>query len=532
MADPKPKRTPFSLPKKLDFNKMNYVTTSQKVAPKPVLTKSFATTNSRPAQPIKFGKNGLPQTNGTRKSLTPSRSVSRTPSHEPRDKRNGKTPRPNRSSPALSTPVFSEDEDEAHEDETSEPRRKRPRLHGSFIDEVRKVRDSRSFSENDTEYTIIHAADIANNQILQHDKFKFAEHFTVLGEDEEECPIIDLQYPCGGQTERYQLVRPVDKSDYKPLSEMVDNMKMVAEYYLEPSFRTKITGDEFGAGGLVAQLDKHAKDNKLPGAQQRFLQVIEEYNDIVCAKRKDGTITSQLDSMTSPLPRQLVEHIVLGQIYARTVSPHVEIVTAYQAFSDNVYGELKPKFLSTIFRETRLRSDQIFVDLGSGVGNCVMQAALEIGCESWGCEVMSNPASLAEASALEFPSRCRMWGIKPGRIRLIHDDFTKNTEILEVLKKADVVLVNNQAFSPELNDQLKHIFLDLKEGCQIVSLKYFRDPAHKVKETNINDPANQLRVVEKERFSDMVSWTDDPGKWYLHVKDWTEVRKVKERHGL
>lgn len=515
------------MPKKLDFNKMNYTTTTKTVAPVPTISKTLVSSAARSAQPIKFGKNGLPKTNGVRKSLTPSRSVSRTPSHEPREKRNGKTARPSRSSPALSTPMFSEDEDEA-----PESRRKRPRLQGTFVDKKRQVRDSGSFSEHGADYHIIHAADIANNQILQHDKYKFAEHFTVLGEDEEECPVVDLQYPCGGQTERYQLVRPVDKSDYKPLSEMVDNMKMVAEYYLDSDLRTKIIGDEFGAGGLVAQLDKHAKDTRLPGAQQRFIDVIEEFNDILRAKRADGSISAQLDKMTSPLPRQLVEHIVLGQIYARTVSPKVEIVTAYQAFSDNVYGELKPKFLSTIFRETGLRSDQLFVDLGSGVGNCVMQAALEIGCESWGCEVMSNPASLAEASALEFPSRCRMWGIKPGRIRLIQDDFTRNTEILETLKKADVVLVNNQAFSPGLNDQLKHIFLDLKEGCQIVSLKYFRDPSHKVKETNINDPANQLRVVEKERFSDMVSWSDDPGKWYLHVKDWSEVRQVKERHGL
>jgi len=87
------------------------------------------------------------------------------------------------------------------------------------------------------------------------------------------------------------------------------------------------------------------------------------------------------------------------------------------------------------------------------------------------------------------------------------------------LKRADVILVNNQAFTAELNDKLKYVFLDLKEGCQIVSLKPFRSPSHKIKDSNVNDPVNVLAVAEKDRWSGMVSWTDDPGKWYHQRKD-------------
>ena len=52
-----------------------------------------------------------------------------------------------------------------------------------------------------------------------------------------------------------------------------------------------------------------------------------------------------------------------------------------------------------------MKCDQIFVDLGSGVGNCVLQAALEVGCESCGCEMMDKACNLAELQEEEFKAR-------------------------------------------------------------------------------------------------------------------------------
>lgn len=514
---------------------MMYTSTSKTVAPKPAITLSKPTNSNTAAvrsnNRIRIGKNGLPvpKSNGVRRSLTPSQSASRQASHEPRDVvRNGK--KPSRSSPVVSTTPQWGSEDDEDDERENEARRKRARLEEPTVDKTRTIKDEGSFSETTAPYDIVHAADIANNQIQKHGRYQFAEYFTALQEDEEDCPTIELQYPCGNMAERYQLVKPTaDTSDFRPLSEIVDNMRIVKDHYLDPVSADKVEPSELGGGGMVMKLERAAKDRQRAGAQQRFIDVVDDYNALLSSKRQDGTIAAKLDRMTSPLPLALVQHLVKDQIYARTVSPHIDSVRAYEGFSDNVYGELLPKFLSRIFQETHLKSNQIFVDLGSGVGNCVLQAALEVGCESWGCEMMPNPAKLAEAQAQEFPSRCRMWGIKPGKVHLIQDDFTKNLEILEVLRRADVVLVNNQAFNPDLHDNLKSIFLELKEGCQIVSLKYFRDPAHRVKESNINDLVNCLTVVEKERFSGMVSWTDVPGKWYLHVKDSSELKAVKHR---
>jgi len=161
----------------------------------------------------------------------------------------------------------------------------------------------------------------------------------------------------------------------------------------------------------------------------------------------------------------------------------------------------------------------------------VLQAALEIGCESYGCEKQDNPALLAELQQQEFPERCRMWGIKPGKIRLIHGDFLATPEVDDILKRADLVLINNQAFNPPLMDALRYKFFDLKNGCQIVCLKPFREPDYKTRTYNINDPRNTLDVVEHHRYGGDVDWADANGKWYIHRKDDAYPEKFLARTG-
>ena len=125
--------------------------------------------------------------------------------------------------------------------------------------------------------------------------------------------------------------------------------------------------------------------------------------------------------------------------------------------------------------------------------------------------MMRNPCDLAELQAQEFPGRASLWGINCGHVRLLRGDMTKNEEILKVLQRADVVLVNNQAFTPELNDKLKDIFLDLKEGCQIVSLKPFVPEGHKINMRNFSSVANIFVQQRFDYFSGSVSWTDGHG---------------------
>ncbi|KAL8842157.1 MAG: hypothetical protein Q9176_002850 [Flavoplaca citrina] len=314
---------------------------------------------------------------------------------------------------------------------------------------------------------------------------------------------------------RFNLVEPLQKDDFKPLEDIIETMETAVNYYLPPVDAAVFNDDSHG---LLRRL-KRARD-KRDGAA--FVLVIQEWNDAITEARKDGRVARVLEESTE-LDLKLIERI-LTQTYARTVSPRVSTLRQYENGTDNVYGELLPKFVSEIFRVTNLGSTHVFLDLGSGVGNVILQAALEVGCESWGCEIMENACALAELQEHEFKARCRLWGLAVGDINLERGDFLENQNIIRMLPKADVILVNNQAFTPELNDRLTSHFLDLKEGCQVVSLKSFVPTGHRITSRNLNSAYNVLEVAQKRYYSACVSWTDAPGSYYVSRKDSSRLK--------
>ncbi|KAB5558626.1 histone H3-K79 methyltransferase-like protein [Coniochaeta sp. 2T2.1] len=342
---------------------------------------------------------------------------------------------------------------------------------------------------------IIHAADLANLKSKCKPAWRIPE---------EEVGI-ELRYPGGRGRERYELVWGKDKID--AVKDITSVAKFVADVYLSIEDAQPFLEP---STGLCRQLEKSTNVND----GQAFKAAVKEYNKRLFALQKDGTIAKHLDSITS-LPPDLVAFI-MGQVYDRTVAPKVELLRKYTNGSDNVYGELNHRFITDILVEkTKMTSEQVFVDLGSGVGNVVLQAALEIGCESWGCEMMENACDLAEAQLREFQARCQLWGVAPGKVRLERGDFRTNERILEVLRRADVVLVNNQAFNPQLNDHLVSMFLDLKSGCKIVSLKSF---VHEHK-SSTNDVAMSILDVEDLTYPpDYVSWTGVGGTYCISTK--------------
>jgi [histone H3]-lysine79 N-trimethyltransferase len=286
----------------------------------------------------------------------------------------------------------------------------------------------------------------------------------------------------------------------------------VAEVYLN--------SDEAGplldpAKGIIRQLERASS----PNVQDvfAFKSALAAFNECLLGLHSDGSILANL-KLRHDLPSDLVAFI-LSQVYDRTVAPNVERLRKYENGTDNVYGELLHEFVSDILvKHTKMTSDQVFVDLGSGVGNVVLQAALEIGCESWGCEMMEDACNLAEEQRNEFAARCRQWGIKPGMVHLERGDFLENEPIKRALKVADVVLVNNQAFTSALNAHLVNMFLDLKPGCRIVSLKSFVHD-HKSASHNINDISNNTLDVQHLTYPEnYVSWTGAAGTFCISTR--------------
>jgi H3 lysine-79-specific histone-lysine N-methyltransferase len=312
-----------------------------------------------------------------------------------------------------------------------------------------------------------------------------------------------------------------DPDDYDPIVDIIQTIEHISRYYFAPE-EAKIMNDD--VTGFGRRLKRAARD----GAFESFRSVVDEFNRTVYKALTDGSMAAVVArSETVALP--LVERI-LAQIYSRTVSPKVNLLKQYENGTDNVYGELLPRFSHGIFLETGLRADDVFVDLGSGVGNVVFQAALEVGCEAWGIEQMPNPASLARAQLAEFRARTALWSCAVGEAHALEGDFLNCPQIDAALRRADVVLINNQAFTPQLNDKIVMKILDFKEGCRIVSLKSFVPIGREISSRNIEDPRNLLTVVRKQYTSGSVSWTDNGGEYFIATKDSMRLQRFS-RHG-
>jgi H3 lysine-79-specific histone-lysine N-methyltransferase len=318
---------------------------------------------------------------------------------------------------------------------------------------------------------------------------------------------------------RYDLVDGKDKIN--SIDEIYQIAEVVAEVYLTEAQKEPFTEPNTG---IVRQIQKamnmltmERKNRQDSLYLNGFKKAVDKYNNALEGFLKDGRLAKNLDNLHR-LPDKMIRLILL-QVYERAVSPEVEQLRVYENGSDNVYGELKPPFVSKILQQTKLKSDHIFVDLGSGVGNVVLQAALEIGCESIGCEMMKNPYTIANKQKEEFEARCRLWGVRPGRVTLEQGDFKENEVIATAIRTADVILVNNEVFSAETNDFLIRLFIACRDGCQVVSLKEFVAPDHKITKEKLNDPKNQWRSVKGYYYSNDVSWTDRGGEYFVMTKD-------------
>lgn len=185
--------------------------------------------------------------------------------------------------------------------------------------------------------------------------------------------------------------------------------------------------------------------------------------------------------------------------------------------------------MHTVFQQTHLNSKSVFVDLGSGVGNVVLQAALQTGAESWGIEIMQNPCEFANAQAEELKARARLWGLSMGPVNLLTGDFLESPEIDRILQLADVILVNNKVFPQHLNVHLLDKFLDLKEGAKVVSLESFT-PGSRQGARNEQNPSSLFSEEKHESGTYSVSWAGESVDYYIATKDST--RLLKRQKGL
>ncbi|KAF4795564.1 hypothetical protein TURU_091960 [Turdus rufiventris] len=181
----------------------------------------------------------------------------------------------------------------------------------------------------------------------------------------------------------------------------------------------------------------------------------------------------------------LLRHI-LQQVYNHSVTDP-EKLNNYEPFSPEVYGETSFDLVAQMIDEIKMTEDDLFVDLGSGVGQVVLQVAAATNCKHhYGVEKADIPAKYAETMDREFRKWMKWYGKKHAEYTLERGDFLSE-EWRERIANTSVIFVNNFAFGPEVDHQLKERFANMKEGGRIVSSKPFAPLNFRINSRNLSD---------------------------------------------
>ncbi|KAF9902495.1 Nucleosomal histone H3-Lys79 methylase [Linnemannia zychae] len=382
-----------------------------------------------------------------------------------------------------------------------------------------------------------------SDQIVAAAMGRYKNHFHMLVEDSDSTVAsnpsstggdsmhVSLEYPGKDSREKFTLMKPFlsrsktesdDKDEYNPIEDLVQTVRIIMEHF----FTQEQYKELFGTAneGLYRSLTKYK--NRKDGAQ--FMKAVEEFNQIMRTQKSLGKIQEHVQQYGHRLPYDLVVHL-LQQVYSRTVAARASKLNQYEAFSNNVYGEILPILTKEFIQRTKMDETKVFVDLGCGIGNVVLQVALQTGAESYGVEIMDTPAKFAKKQAKEFEARTRAFGLHHGAVSMIHGDFLDTPNLAGILARADVVLVNNYAFNSALNQSLLQLFLDLKEGCKIISLKTFVSLDHKINVRNAGSVESILRVKKYPYYTNAVSWTHNGGEYFIATVDRSAVQAFWER---
>lgn len=311
-----------------------------------------------------------------------------------------------------------------------------------------------------------------------------------------------LLYP--NYQEQYHINFDIDAVKYDPMSEIGKIVEYTAKIFTPKPHSNLIKKK------ILPDL-RHAFDTS---DSELFAQKVQEYNDLIRLIPRTHILKHL--STVKILPRSFI-HDLLHIVYTRSIIPSFRKLKEYEAFSNYVYGELLPNFLSDVYSKCGLQPHHQFMDLGSGVGNCVVQAALEYGCKlSFGCEIMSNASQLTEDQFKELKERCKLFGLKLNPVEFsLRKSFVDNDRVKELVSQCDVILINNFLFDSELNRKVEEIIKNAKVGAKIISLKNPRGRGYTINFFNVESILNRLHVERFALEKGSVSWTHNGGEYYL-----------------
>ncbi|XP_042876080.1 histone-lysine N-methyltransferase, H3 lysine-79 specific-like isoform X9 [Penaeus japonicus] len=256
----------------------------------------------------------------------------------------------------------------------------------------------------------------------------------------------------------------------------------------------------------------------------KYNRAIDSILQLVSTEKGTSLPAARLNKRPS---RGMLKHI-LTQIYNQAVVDP-EKLNQYEPFSPEVYGETSYELICQMIDQIHITEDDTFVDLGSGVGQVVLQMSALTPCKICiGIEKADTPCRYAIEMDRLYTKWMRWYGKQHSEYKLSKGDFLKK-EHREVITGSSIVFVNNFAFGPNVDHMLKEVFADLKDGARIVSSKSFCPLNFRITDRNLSDIGTIMHVSELSPLKGSVSWTGKPVSYYLHIIDRTKLERYFQR---
>ncbi|KAM9460945.1 histone-lysine N-methyltransferase, H3 lysine-79 specific isoform 3-T3 [Clarias gariepinus] len=314
---------------------------------------------------------------------------------------------------------------------------------------------------------------------------------------------LKLKSPVGAEAAGYPWPLPVYDKHHDAAHEIIETIRWVCEEIPD----------------LKLAMENYVLIDYDTKSFESMQRLCDKYNRAIDSIHQLWKGTTQPMKLNKRPSNGLLRHI-LQQVYNHSVTDP-EKLNNYEPFSPEVYGETSFDLVAQIIDEIEMMEEDTFVDLGSGVGQVVLQVAAATNCKHYyGVEKAEIPATYAEAMDREFKRWMKWYGKKHGEYTLERGDFLSE-DWRERIANTSVIFVNNFAFGPEVDHQLKERFANMKEGGKIVSSKPFAPLNFRINSRNLSDIGTIMRVVELSPLRGSVSWTGKPVSYYLHTIDRT-----------
>eukprot|EP00127_Corallochytrium_limacisporum_P001550 Clim_evm3s66 gene=Clim_evmTU3s66 len=329
----------------------------------------------------------------------------------------------------------------------------------------------------------------------------FRDHYDAASRKGKKCLV--LASPVRGERPEIYKWPLLMEDEYDPASDLLDTIRLVLGEF----------GDQEGVVSMT-----YGVDRKSYSSMRKLCDHFNAY--IMHALSK----TESKGLLQREVTRLWASHIC-RQTYNRSIDDPMKL-NEYSAFTEEVYGEFSYEMFDHVIQTVGIGPEDIFLDLGSGVGQIVVQVATQCKAKlSYGIEKNDVPAGYAKLMSKNFDRLMAFYGKEHGKYVIEQGDFLED-RVIEYIKKATVIFCNNFAFGPKVNHHLSQRLLDAQDGAVIISSLTFAPLHFRISERTIGD-IGAILDIRKVHYDGAggVSWTDKPFDYFISTVNRGKVEK-------